>query len=289
MQKKGFQISSWLVFSELCIILLAGYCIDALSYTFSSNENVLSCLTQLLTFIPVGCGIIFLKKIYKGKSKDLLGFRGFDITMLLFFLILPYFTQSFASIAAAPANYVLSELFGNPNNVGTPENITDFFWLLLSACIIAPITEELLFRGVIFKLLSPFGVITAVVVSSIMFSLLHVSPSGFIIIFAMGVMIGIVRYVSGSVIACMAFHAINNFYSIMQTVFYNHITTVMNSYYIIITLVSAVLFVPVLLLYMKLYPQSESYHKTQAAMGMSVGLILTVLIFAISCFYMLFI
>lgn len=287
MEKKGFQISGWLVFFELCLILLSGVCVGIIAHKLPVSENISSCIIQLFTFIPIGVGAIFLKKIYNEKTKDLLGLRGFDITMLLFFLVLPYFAQNFALIAAAPANYVLSELFGNPENVSIPQNVPDFLWLLLSVCILAPVTEELLFRGVIMKLLSPFGIVTAVVVSSVMFSLLHVSPAGIIVFFAMGVVLGIVRYVSGSVVACVAVHAISNFYSVIETVFYNQIEA-MDNIYVIFALISAILFIPIILLYKKIYPQEEHYQKTQYVMGISIGFILTLFVFMISSVLMIF-
>lgn len=288
MEKKGFKISGWLVFLELCIILGGGICIGILGYIFPISENISECIIQLFTFIPILIGIVILKKTYNEKTKDLLGIRGFDITMLLFFLVLPYFAQSFALIAAAPANYILAELFGNIQDIAPPNNLPDFLWLLLSVCILAPITEELLFRGVILKLLSPFGIVTAVVVSSIMFSLLHVSPAGIIVFFAMGVLLGIIRYVSGSVIACIVIHGINNFYSTMELVFQSQIET-MNHVYTIVTLVSAVLFIPAILLYKKLYPQVEYYQRTQYSMGISVGFLLTLFIFLISSLLLIFI
>ena len=283
MEKKGFQISGWLVFSELIILMLSGVVLGL----FGFDENILSCIIQLFTFIPVITGALLLKKIHREeKSKDLLGFHGFDITMLFFFLVLPYFAQKFALIAAAPANYILTEIFGTADAMSIPQNIPDFLWQLLSVCILAPLTEELLFRSVVFKLLSPFGAVTAVVISALMFSLLHVSPGGIIIIFAMGIVLGIIRYVSGSVFACMVFHAINNFYGIIETVFSREIEIMANTY-VILSIVSAVLFIPVLLLYKKIYPQTEYYQKTQYIMGISVGFILTVLVFLALSFMLL--
>lgn len=65
---------------------------------------------------------------------------------------------------------------GNYSNIGI---------IILTACIIAPITEELIFRGMIYPLLKKeIGVFWGCVISSIVFSVIHYNVLSFAVLFA---------------------------------------------------------------------------------------------------------
>jgi len=65
---------------------------------------------------------------------------------------------------------------GNYSNIGI---------IILTACIIAPITEELIFRGMIYPLLKKeIGVFWGCAISSIVFSVIHFNVLSFAVLFA---------------------------------------------------------------------------------------------------------
>lgn len=73
-----------------------------------------------------------------------------------------------------------------------------------------PFVEELLFRGLGFGLLRPFGRIVAIVGSAAAFAAVHGLLEGFALIFLLGLGLAVMREVSGSVFPGLALHATFN-------------------------------------------------------------------------------
>ncbi len=80
----------------------------------------------------------------------------------------------------------------------------------LSICLIPAVGEELLFRGTIQKLLSPYGGWFSILVSSLFFTLLHADLSQLPSIFAMSLFLGYAAAVSGNVSGSILLHFANN-------------------------------------------------------------------------------
>jgi uncharacterized protein len=77
--------------------------------------------------------------------------------------------------------------------------------------VVAPVTEELLFRGLILRgLLTRHRPLAAVLLSSLLFALLHVNPWQFVSTFALGVLFAWFYLRTGSLGLCMFGHAVTN-------------------------------------------------------------------------------
>lgn len=89
-------------------------------------------------------------------------------------------------------------------------------WVLLIFALMvvigAPIAEELTFRGLLWSGLAKRGARpwVAVVVSTIAFALLHFEPERLLVLLAIGAVLGLLRWITGSVGACIVAHAVNN-------------------------------------------------------------------------------
>jgi membrane protease YdiL (CAAX protease family) len=96
-------------------------------------------------------------------------------------------------------------------------------WLLLVAfCIGAPISEEFLVRGFLYRgwsesFLRPVG---AIVLSSLVWTAMHLQYDWFFFgeIFTMGLMFGYMRYRTGSIWVTVLMHALNNLAATLQTI-----------------------------------------------------------------------
>jgi hypothetical protein len=80
-------------------------------------------------------------------------------------------------------------------------------------CVVAPIAEELFFRGFLFGALRKHGLVIAALVSGVTFGLVHVasSPIGFIVPLAgLGVILALLYERTGSLYPPIALHALNN-------------------------------------------------------------------------------
>ncbi|MBM3496188.1 MAG: CPBP family intramembrane metalloprotease, partial [Armatimonadetes bacterium] len=78
--------------------------------------------------------------------------------------------------------------------------------------VMAPITEELVFRGILIRALQPnLGILGAVIVSSAIFAILHPQlPMGFLSIFALGLTFSALYWLTGSLWPSIIAHAANN-------------------------------------------------------------------------------
>ncbi|MDP3235931.1 MAG: type II CAAX endopeptidase family protein [Myxococcales bacterium] len=90
--------------------------------------------------------------------------------------------------------------------------------VLLAVVVLAPVAEELLFRGVFFRGLNErLGVIASAVLSGFIFSAYHLDPVGFLPRFEIGIVLALLVWKSGSLWPCIAVHAANNALSMMLT------------------------------------------------------------------------
>lgn len=78
--------------------------------------------------------------------------------------------------------------------------------------------EELLFRGAILTNLLPFGRSSAILISALLFSLMHQNPGQILYAFAAGILLGVVYERTGSIWNCVFLHLLNNFSSLTMGV-----------------------------------------------------------------------
>jgi len=89
--------------------------------------------------------------------------------------------------------------------------------LTLVAVVCAPVAEELLFRGWIYTdLRRHLGFVTTLVATSAVFAWLHYESTHLyaLAVFPIGLALGTMREITGSVKPPIAFHALNNFLAI---------------------------------------------------------------------------
>lgn len=86
-----------------------------------------------------------------------------------------------------------------------------FFSMFFLLVIVAPLSEELLFRGIILRgLLSRYRPMSAILLSSMLFALMHLNPWQTISAFTLGLIYGWFYLRTGSVWPGVVGHAINN-------------------------------------------------------------------------------
>ena len=91
------------------------------------------------------------------------------------------------------------------------ENDYGIYGAILKIVVIAPVVEELIFRGVIMHgLMRNYSKFTAVFVSALMFALFHLNPWQFPATFILGLLLGILMLRTRNIYLCIIGHAINN-------------------------------------------------------------------------------
>lgn len=91
---------------------------------------------------------------------------------------------------------------------------------VLSLLLLAPFFEELLFRKVIFTgLLSKYNVNVSILVSSVFFALIHFMPSQIIGAFFLGIVLGLLYYLTADILYPIVYHAMANAVGLFMVVF----------------------------------------------------------------------
>jgi membrane protease YdiL (CAAX protease family) len=85
-----------------------------------------------------------------------------------------------------------------------------FFANAVVVCVLAPITEELTFRGLGFSLLRPLGAAAAVLLTALAFGLAHGLVDALPVLFAFGVGLAYIRLRQDSVVPGMVLHGLFN-------------------------------------------------------------------------------
>jgi len=137
----------------------------------------------------------------KLPSSSLMAIISLPVMMVLSLIVV-----NVASEAGLPGG---SDLFSEP------EGPMDIGYLVLGIALLAPLAEELLFRGYLFSLLEKrAGTNPAIIVTAWLFALFHFSFLTFIPIFFMGLWMGYLRKRSGSILPSLIFHSVNNLLAI---------------------------------------------------------------------------
>lgn len=99
-----------------------------------------------------------------------------------------------------------------------PQNTIYLVLFFSYTCIIAPLFEEIIFRGYILNSMRKYGNIVAVIVSSIFFSMFHFNLVQFINPIFMGIMLSFIVIKSESILPSIIVHVFNNTLAMLSTV-----------------------------------------------------------------------
>ena len=101
------------------------------------------------------------------------------------------------------------------DELGTQDSTASLIAVAVLVCVAAPIAEETLFRGLIFTSLRRINVVVAVVVTGLIFGLVHYDGSsaslGYVFpLGCLGAALCVIYYKTGSLLPCILLHALNN-------------------------------------------------------------------------------
>lgn len=123
------------------------------------------------------------------------------------------FWSVIASIGALIPSAWLQELM--PELPNWAENEFDMLlsdrWGYLTIGLLAPLSEEIVFRGAILRaLLSRFSPVVAIIISALFFMLIHMNPAQMPHAFLIGLLLGWMYWRTGSILPGVAYHWANN-------------------------------------------------------------------------------
>lgn len=129
-------------------------------------------------------------------------------------LLLPLFLG--AMVAVNSASSILREFFAGPLGLEAaqmatlPQSTSAKVVYFITACLFAPLMEELFFRGVIQGALRPWGQLPSIFITALLFMLAHQNLWELPTVFVLGFIIGYIGAVSGSLLPCILLHVANN-------------------------------------------------------------------------------
>ena len=136
------------------------------------------------------------------KNAIIYGIKGW-LTIVPFVLLISLIMNSL--IDNQNGSNPLLEIVLNNNNY------LSFFLLFITTTILAPLFEEIIFRGILLPTLSrDFGVISGIIVSAFIFALAHLSLGEMPPLFVLGIGLGITRIASGSLFSSVIMHSLWN-------------------------------------------------------------------------------
>ena len=123
----------------------------------------------------------------------------------------------------------------------------NYFISLLSLVIAPAICEELLFRGIIFKGLKKHGQAFAIILTSVMFTLFHMSISQTVYPLLMGLLLSVIMFYENNIYYCIAVHLTNNFLSLTLSYFkvnliFQHWTYILLAIFLFIAFTSVTIY-----------------------------------------------
>jgi hypothetical protein len=97
------------------------------------------------------------------------------------------------------------------SRLDTAKNASDYIAVFASGVLLTPVAEEIFFRGFVYHLLrKQHRLIFSIVLTNLLFFVVHVSPWWFIQIFSVGVLLTLVYEYSRSLVRVIIAHAVIN-------------------------------------------------------------------------------
>lgn len=134
----------------------------------------------------------------------------------------------------------------------TPETVGGILLYIIGISIVPAMTEEFAFRGVIMQPLRKYGDRFAIVMSALVFGLMHGNAVQAIFAFIVGLLIGYAVIVTGSMWTGIVIHFLNNFVSVMLDIVSEHVgEDVFNIVYVLYSVLLVVAGIICLALYVR--------------------------------------
>lgn len=101
-----------------------------------------------------------------------------------------------------------------------------YFVFFLNVCILAPLSEELFFRGILLRrFMIKWSPQKSIIVSSILFGIIHFSPVTVVFAFLLGCILGYTYLKTKSIVVPMLIHSFSNFLACIQFYISNQMTS----------------------------------------------------------------
>lgn len=145
------------------------------------------------------------------KPKELFSAKSVTPKFVITAIVITLFLQQVSILLMSGLSVVLygmgyEVLFNYEMSTDAPTQIASFF----SSVILAPVAEELFFRGIVLRNVAKVSQRFAIFFSAMIFGLMHGNPYQMILGFLIGIVLGYITVKTGSIIPAILCHMANN-------------------------------------------------------------------------------
>lgn len=195
-------------------LLLSSNFIDLEALKLDDNVYLSMIILQLLIF-ALPC--IFYCILRGTKAKDL-RLRPLSISKL-WFSVTCFGTLVFGN---ALVNTAVFYIFGSESSFSVYPNtiplggsqVINVIYITIALAIVPAVTEEFLFRGILLNEYSNYGVFTSIILSGLMFAMIHFNLSGLFAYLFCGIITAYAVYITQSLWSAVIVHLLYNLYAI---------------------------------------------------------------------------
>ncbi len=186
-----------------------------------TNTSTLYLINAVMTLFVLTIPYVFAAKFCGSKVTELVLFNKTSFTKVITLVMLGMGVCALSNFASSSITSVFEQIFGISSESsldGYGTGLQAFLLMLLCVGILPAILEEFALRGVVMGLLrKKFGDGAAIVISALLFGLLHGNLQQIPFAFGVGLILGYATIYSGSMVPAMIIHAMNNSISVVLT------------------------------------------------------------------------
>ncbi len=179
---------------------------------FEINAETLSSTISTAYEIGILALPVILYAVLNRGAKKTVRLNKPDVRMLLFAVVLAVVGMFMANYLTMWWLLLIEKLGGTlqESGVAIPTDTASMMLSILLVGIVPGVCEEMLFRGGLMGAWERFGKKTALIVTSVLFALLHGTIAGLPNQIMMGLVLGYIVLISHSVFVGMIYHAVHN-------------------------------------------------------------------------------
>lgn len=200
------------VATSLVVSVIAAISGGAESFAERVSSGPMSALSYALSMGATIAGVLIYRKLRRGTGRMFhFSMRGFNPMLILWGFVMVLLT----GVVIEPVLELFPDAFLKIiDKMGMHGG-----WSILMLVVLAPVMEEVLFRGILLESVrSKHSAGRAIVVSALMFGVIHLIPQQVVNAFAIGLILGYIYVRTESLWPVIVIHALNNAmaYVIMQ-------------------------------------------------------------------------
>lgn len=191
---------------------LVAVIVNALGLGLTRGQQAL--LLSACLYAPLAMNVWLFTLRRHGAPWSAVGFRRVGIGALMS-MVPMVVVVLFLNVVVAALISAVTGGFTNPQQEeiapGGKLGTADFLYLLVAVSVVAPVVEEMTFRGMLYRYLrGRTGVLAAVLISATIFAIVHLYLILLPILFVTGIVLALIAERYNSILPSILLHALNN-------------------------------------------------------------------------------